>query len=711
MMKHRRITRVIASISLFPLLVGVESQAEDKTYSGNANLYFIADDDNSERDEDIVFGFNGNLAHDTFQEALRLRDNGRMMLSKGNRARGWRGGMTFTYDGIISSHYPLKLVADADNSSDSEDIIFGFDGTSIDSDIVEKMRLTDEGRLGLGTGDPQEKLDVDGAVRIGDTTNANAGTVRYHGGNFEGYDGSSWLDLGAGGDNLFDGRFTFSGGIQVGYSANTVPGSIRYHGGNFEGHDGSRWLDLGVGGDRYSGRMRLTKQGDGGGTTFSHNGLIRTDYGLKLVADADNNSDHEDIHFGFDGEGSADFAEKMRLTDEGNLILNHGGGKTTFSSDGLIRTDYGLKLVADADNTSDHEDILFGFDGEGSADFAEKMRLTDEGLLGLGTSDPQEKLDVHGAVRIGDTTNANAGTVRYHGGNFEGYDGSDWVSFTASPYERNPRETSSWTDPQTVVAEDVWLHRDLIVSLGDNGTTSPNGDNPPSVPDNGRIIFGETLVGELAGLTDHTNHPDNYIVNSKYAPADSAEHFPVPDAPVGHSNYNSDDGTTTGGMTMVTDGLPRFTVKNNGNTYIHKRLSIGLGAHVPGTSLTVGGAVHIGPDNLLPTEFDYDDQTEDYLLWVERGIVSEDFAIANVGNWSDHVFEDGYELMPLEAVEAHIEEVGHLPGVPSAAEVVKNGYTVHNMTRILLEKIEELTLHSIEQQKAIRQLEARLNEK
>ena len=161
-------------------------------------------------------------------------------------------------------------------------------------------------------------------------------------------------------------------------------------------------------------------------------------------------------------------------------------------------------------------------------------------------------------------------------------------------------------------------------------------------------------------------------------------------------------------MALITDGSPRLTVKGNGNTYVHKRLSIGVGGHVTDTVLTVAGAVHIGPDNVQPTEFDYGDEIGDYLLWVENGIVSEDFAIANTDNWSDHVLQDDYDLKPLSEVETFIQEEGHLPGVPSAEQVKNNGYTVHNMTRTLLEKVEELTLHTIAQQKALEEQQAEI---
>lgn len=70
---------------------------------------------------------------------------------------------------------------------------------------------------------------------------------------------------------------------------------------------------------------------------------------------------------------------------------------------------------------------------------------------------------------------------------------------------------------------------------------------------------------------------------------------------------------------------------------------------------------------------------------------------ANV--WADYVFRRDYKLRTLEEVEKHIEEKGHLPNIPSAADVEKNGINLGEMDAKLLEKIEELTLYSIEQNK------------
>lgn len=70
-------------------------------------------------------------------------------------------------------------------------------------------------------------------------------------------------------------------------------------------------------------------------------------------------------------------------------------------------------------------------------------------------------------------------------------------------------------------------------------------------------------------------------------------------------------------------------------------------------------------------------------------------------NWSDFVFEDNYNLPSLKEVEKHINQKGHLKDIPSAREVRENGILLGQMDSKLLQKIEELTLYTIQQQKEI----------
>jgi hypothetical protein len=76
---------------------------------------------------------------------------------------------------------------------------------------------------------------------------------------------------------------------------------------------------------------------------------------------------------------------------------------------------------------------------------------------------------------------------------------------------------------------------------------------------------------------------------------------------------------------------------------------------------------------------------------------------------ADFVFETDYELRPLNEVETYIKNNRHLPDVPSAAQMKEDGVGVVEMNKLLLQKIEELTLYIIGQEKRILELETKLN--
>lgn len=98
-----------------------------------------------------------------------------------------------------------------------------------------------------------------------------------------------------------------------------------------------------------------------------------------------------------------------------------------------------------------------------------------------------------------------------------------------------------------------------------------------------------------------------------------------------------------------------------------------------------------------------------YWLWVKNGIMTERLKVAvkNTLDWKDYVFDKSYKLRKLEDVEAYIHQNKHLPEIPSADEVVRDGIDVQTMDAKLLQKIEELTLYVIELKKEINQLKKR----
>lgn len=100
------------------------------------------------------------------------------------------------------------------------------------------------------------------------------------------------------------------------------------------------------------------------------------------------------------------------------------------------------------------------------------------------------------------------------------------------------------------------------------------------------------------------------------------------------------------------------------------------------------GKVSIGTTNCPGT----------YGLYVATGILTEKVKVGVIGtaNWADHVFEPDYALMPLDEVADFISCNGHLPGVPSAEEMVKEGIDVAKTDAMLMAKIEELTLYLLQ---------------
>lgn len=99
-----------------------------------------------------------------------------------------------------------------------------------------------------------------------------------------------------------------------------------------------------------------------------------------------------------------------------------------------------------------------------------------------------------------------------------------------------------------------------------------------------------------------------------------------------------------------------------------------------------------------------------YRLIVQDGILTEKLKVAlrtDGTNWADYVFDPNYKLMSLEEVERYTKANKHLPNVPSADEITKEGIDVAKVSKMFMEKIEELTLHIIDLNKRIKELEER----
>jgi hypothetical protein len=137
-----------------------------------------------------------------------------------------------------------------------------------------------------------------------------------------------------------------------------------------------------------------------------------------------------------------------------------------------------------------------------------------------------------------------------------------------------------------------------------------------------------------------------------------------------------------GGYTNIQMGI---SAQSNGYGYLQtiKASGVSYGDLIINQS---GGAVGIGT-SLLATG---------YKLNVNGKIISEEVRVLLKANWPDYVFAKNYNLLSLNNLESFISKNKHLPNVPSADEVKKDGITLGEMNGKLLEKIEELTLYIIE---------------
>lgn len=141
-------------------------------------------------------------------------------------------------------------------------------------------------------------------------------------------------------------------------------------------------------------------------------------------------------------------------------------------------------------------------------------------------------------------------------------------------------------------------------------------------------------------------------------------------------------------------------------------LNSGLPDKIDGAVAHFDGRVYISEDDTnlhqgdSSTERSWNDRTvdewKDYLLWVEKGIVAEDIAFAVITDWPDFVFEKDYDLKSLSEVKAFIKENKHLPTMTPAAEIEEVGFSAEDMFKRTILTIEELTLHTINQEDVIK---------
>lgn len=233
---------------------------------------------------------------------------------------------------------------------------------------------------------------------------------------------------------------------------------------------------------------------------------------------------------------------------------------------------------------------------------------------------------------------------------------------------------------------------------------------------NGRSYFGGRVAidnGAEAGLTTDgylqlgPTSGDNLVIDNNEITArsngDTAVLFLQPNQGTVHignteglSDYKlfvSSDNSDEHPMRVQVGSSTKFMVNGNGGTTIGT-----FSNDAPDNGLYVAGNVGIGVNA--------SNMATGYALSVDGKIICEELKVELSGSWPDYVFYDDYHLPSLEEVEAHIEENSHLPGIPNAETVEEEGILIGEMQKLLMEKVEELTLYMIDADKRIKALEA-----
>lgn len=139
-----------------------------------------------------------------------------------------------------------------------------------------------------------------------------------------------------------------------------------------------------------------------------------------------------------------------------------------------------------------------------------------------------------------------------------------------------------------------------------------------------------------------------------------------------------------------TDNLSSGVNRNAGFVIAPSKSSYGL-------RINKHGNVSIGTNRNYSNN--YGGELEYFKLSVNGPLRSKEI-IVDAG-WADYVFDASFELKKLSEVESYIEQNNHLPDVPAGSEIEKNGLDLGKMQTIHMQKIEELTLYTIQQEKMI----------
>jgi hypothetical protein len=384
-----------------------------------------------------------------------------------------------------------------------------------------------------------------------------------------------------------------------------------------------------------------------------------------------------------------------------------------------------------------------------------KMTITEAGNVGIGTATPWAKLEVAGNIAntFGNSIRANNEEFSYDGKNL-GHYSSGWIldsSFPSAPsyclsafggikmftggsmkmkldFWGNVGIGTETPQAKLDVAGDIDVLEQININPTSDGKLStlrfnnytPGGSSWAGGSHGFSIVSQQNFDGEEDGLKFMDNvynpggeHPKEMMKISTAGNLEVAGGIKASDTlkigtniPGGSATLKFENETTGSGGA----GIYNFTIQSNGISNSSQRAGLRFISKfwAPGNPLSSGdgsdtplfiGANEIGIGTCQPQ----------YKLDVKGTIRALEIRVETIDKFADYVFEKNYKLRSLSEVENYISSNGHLPEIPSAEEVKANGVSLVEMQVKLLQKVEELTLYSIKQQKEIEELKAKLD--
>lgn len=374
--------------------------------------------------------------------------------------------------------------------------------------------------------------------------------------------------------------------------------------------------------------------------------------------------------------------------------------------------------------------------------FAQTNKLFPDGNVGIGTLDPQKKLEVNGDISNKGMLYQNSYLGQgsgAHGINWYNPDYTTWLSYMAPAGFTNapngapapldaPSNVTTWALRSNIENATTygWIfesgangagnvptvkfainsYSGTFHTIGDGlidgnmgvGTTTPskklevNGDIL-----NKGILYQNTYSGQGSGAHGISWYRPDYTTWFNYM------------APAGNTNAPSGTAAPSDIASGVSSWALRSNIENVPNYgWIFESAVNGPG-NVPTVKFAINsnnGTFHSTGNGIIDGDMAIGTtETKGYKLAVNGNIRSQEIKVENI-NWPDYVFANEYTLPSLKEIDKHIKEKGHLPGIPSAVDVKSNGVNLGEMNAKLLEKIEELTLHLIKMDKKIEHLES-----